>query len=59
MLPADRMALATARSGTRSKNRPALPRTTKSCDADGDQANPTRGDTLLVSVSIGSRNCRS
>ena len=26
---------------------------------DGDHANPTRGETLLVSVLIGSRNCRS
>ena len=44
------MALATARSGTRSKKSPALPRTTRFCDVDGDHANPTRGDTLLVSV---------
>src|SRR4029453_11248608 len=56
VLPADRMAFATARSGTRSKKSPALPRTTRSCEFAGDHANPTRGDTLLVSVLTVSRN---
>ena len=59
VLPAESSALATARSGTRSKNTPAPPRTTRSCEAVGVQAKPTRGETLLVSVLIVSRNCRS
>src|SRR4030095_14860086 len=46
---ADGMVLATARSGTRSKYRPALPRITRSWEADGDHTKPMRGDTLLVS----------
>ena len=59
VLPADSSALASARSGTRSKKRPALPRTTVRRDSSGDQAKPTRGETLFVSVLIVSRNCRS
>ena len=44
-------ALATARSGTRSKNRPALPRTTSVATASGDHANPsTRRDVVGVGV---------
>ena len=58
-LSADRIALAAARSGTRSKNNPALPRMTRSWSEDGDHATPTRGETLFVSVEMGSRNCRS
>ena len=59
MLPADSSALASARSGTRSKNSPALPRTTVLRESNGVHANPTRGETLFVSVLIVSRNCRS
>ena len=38
MLPAERMALASARRGTRSQNRPALPRTTVRRESHGVQA---------------------
>src|SRR4029453_5250529 len=50
VFPAERTALATARSGTRSKNNPALPRTTVFVESEGDHATPNRGETLLVSV---------
>ena len=56
---ADRRAFATARSGTRSKKSPALPRTSVRRDAVGDQAKPTRGDTLFLSVAIVRRYSRS
>jgi len=56
---AESSALATARSGTRSKNNPALPRTTRLRDPDGVHANPARGETLFVSVLMVSRNWRS
>src|SRR5262252_8572452 len=59
VLPADSNAFATARKGTRSKNRPALPRMIVRRDSVGDHANPNRGDTLLVSVLIVWRNWRS
>src|SRR5689334_2806879 len=52
VFPAESNALATARSGTRSKYSPALPRTIVRRDADGVHAKPTRGDTLFMSVSI-------
>src|SRR5688572_14205267 len=50
VLPADRSALATARSGTRSKYSPALARTTVRRDSPGDQTTPIRGDRLSLSV---------
>jgi hypothetical protein len=59
VLLAERIALASARRGTRSWNRPALPRTTVCRESPGVHANPTRGETLSVSVSIVCRNCRS
>ena len=59
MLPADSSALASARIGTRSKNSPALPRISVRRESNGDHATPTRGETLLVSVLMVSRNCRS
>src|SRR6476469_5624872 len=46
VLPADSSALATARSGTRSKYSPAPPRTIVLRDP-GAQAKPTRGETLF------------
>src|SRR5690349_25065727 len=59
VLPADINALASARSGTRSKNNPAPPRTSVRRDSVGDHATPTRGETLFVSVLIVSSHCRS
>ena len=47
VLPADSSALASARSGTRSKNNPALPRITVRREGVGVHAKPTRGDTLF------------
>src|SRR6476620_12667226 len=38
---------------------PAPARTTVCCSAFGVQAKPTRGDTLLVSVLMVRRNCKS
>src|SRR5947207_376284 len=55
----DSSALASARKGTRSKNRPKLPRTTVRRESKGDQAKPARGETLLVSVAMVFKNCRS
>src|SRR5579862_941279 len=57
--PAERSAFATARSGTRSKYSPALPRTTVRRESNGDHARPTRGETLFRSVLMVSMNCRS
>ncbi len=59
VLPADNSALATARSGMRSKNSPAPPRTTVRWVDAGDQAKPKRGDTLFVSVAMVSSICTS
>src|ERR1700676_2179108 len=59
VLFADRMAFANARNGTRSKNRPALPRTTVWVEAAGAQAKPARGARLFLSVWMVCRNCRS
>src|SRR5260221_2744589 len=59
VLLAERNALASARNGTRSKKRPLLPRTTVSREASGEHANPTRGDTLFLSVRIVWRYWRS
>jgi hypothetical protein len=56
---ADINALASARSGTRSKKIPAPPRTIGFRESNGDQAKPRRGEKLFVSVEIVSRNCRS
>ncbi len=56
VFPADSSAFASARSGTRSKNAPALPRTTVRRDSVGVQAKPARGDRLLRSVLIVWRN---
>src|SRR5258707_11547039 len=50
VLFADSTAFATARSGTRSKNSPALPRTIVRRPSPGDQASPRRGERLFVSV---------
>ena len=47
MFPADSSAFASARSGTRSKKSPALPRTTVRRESNGDHAKPTRGETLF------------
>ena len=59
VFPADSSALASDRNGTRSTYRPALPRSTSDAARPGVQANPTRGDRLLASVSIVSSHCRS
>src|SRR5207253_2625840 len=56
VFPAESNAFASARRGTRSKNRPALPRTTVRLDAVGIQAKPARGDRLLRSVLMVCRN---
>ena len=59
VFPAESSALASARSGTRSKKRPALPRTIVRRESSGDHAKPARGETLFLSVLMVSRNCRS